>query len=253
MKPEEIISKTQEAIAKMNAINSGNNPELIENIFYNNEKTFEESLPTLTEEQFLIRISFKNNEALFCVRELMWFEALDIDTQSYRINKEDKTYFEGEYEKRETLNKAIVWVADLKNQQIKYNQQNILKYLKHDMVDKLWNEYSKIVSITLEEANALYESAQKYFKGEAQTGFPVPPLVVEVDFMLKQIVSLSREEFRKITISDLERIQLILTARADILGLYSSNSVVEQQKQEMSNDVLDTLPPHMRNLINRGN
>jgi hypothetical protein len=184
--------------------------------------------PRLTDEEWLASLSVPSGSWLIdipsgagkvvaCVRELDWYTAQTIEAQGFRRNEQEKIYFAGESERRETLRAAIVWVAETETRTEFGNiGGTILGRLSQDVVDRLWAEYWPVVELSAAEANALYMSANKYFRGEAQQGYPVPPIVVEVDFLLA-CGQMTRTELRAISKTDMERMQLVRMARRDAL------------------------------------
>ena len=173
-----------------------------------------DEMPQIEKDQYIFKVKIGDNLAIFCVRDLKWHESLSIEAKSYRIEESD-LYFSGEYQRREILKKAIVWVY---------------------------------TNIDAKEANLIYTSALKYFKGESQNSYPVLPLIIEVDFMLKGVISMSRDEFRTLSSNDLERLQLIMTARADALGLaYQQIAPPKPPEPDgFENELINSLPPHLK-------
>jgi hypothetical protein len=207
-----------------------------------------DEMPQIEKDQYIFKVKIGDNLAIFCVRDLKWHESLSIEAKSFRVEESD-LYFSGEYQRREILKKAIVWVYDLINEKIKVNNDDtILNQLNQDYVDELWSQYFKYTNIDAKEANLIYTSALKYFKGESQNSYPVLPLIIEVDFMLKGVISMSREEFRTLSSNDLERLQLIMTARADALGLaYQQIAPPKAPEQdEFDSELMNSLPPHLK-------
>lgn len=207
-----------------------------------------DEMPQIEKEQYIFKVKIGDNLAIFCVRDLKWHESLSIEAKSYRTEESD-LYFSGEYQRREILKKAIVWVYDLINEKIKVNNDDtILNQLNQDYVDALWAQYFKYTNIDAKEANLIYTSALKYFKGESQNSYPVLPLIIEVDFMLKGVISMSREEFRTLSSNDLERLQLIMTARADALGLAYQQIAPPRPPDSdgFDNELMNSLPPHLK-------
>jgi hypothetical protein len=210
-----------------------------------------DELPQVENDQYIFKVKIGDDIAIFCVRDLTWSEALSIETLAFR-SEEDELYFVGEYERREVLKRAIVWVYDLNEEKLLKNnaELNILTSLSQPFVDNLWDQYFKYINIDAKEANVLYTSAIKYFKGESQSAYPVIPFIVEVDYMLKGIISMSRDEFRRMSVTELEKLQLILTARADALGL--AHQHVAPPKEEVSglnDDMIALLPPHLQKAL----
>lgn len=206
-----------------------------------------DEMPQIEKEQYIFKVKIEDNLAIFCVRDLKWHEAISIEAKSFRVEESD-LYFSGEYQRREILKNAIVWVYDLNNEKLKLNDGEILNQLNQDYVDELWSQYFKYTNIDAKEANLIYTSALKYFKGESQNSYPVLPLIIEVDFMLKGVISMSREEFRMLSSNDLERLQLIMTARADALGLAYQQLTAPRppEKDDLENELINSLPPHLK-------
>lgn len=210
-----------------------------------------DELPQLDKDQYIFKVKIEDDIAIFCCRDLTWGEALDIESRAFKVDEEEM-YFSGEYERREILKKAIIWVYDLVNEKLlKNNNGDIITKVTQPFVDELWVQYFKYIGLDAKEANIVYNSALKYFKGESQNGYPVLPMIVEVDYMLKGIISMSREEFKKLSNNELEKLQLIMTARADAFGLAAQQQVVTEKKENMDNnfdeELMATLPPHLRN------
>ncbi len=214
--------------------------------------TWLSTLPQLQPDEFLIDIDFKGKLVIFCVRELDWATAMDIEARSYRQNEADESYFAGEYERRETLASAILWVADTELQRILTNKDGrILKKLHPDIVDALWLKYHPLVTLGSEEAGSLYKSAIHYFSGQSQDGYPIPALIVEVDLMRK-LGGLTRVELRQMKVSELERIQLILMARSECINISESTMPMihiqrNVQKTETEELPANFFPPSVRN------
>ena len=216
-----------------------------------------DELPQIDKDNYIFKVKIENDIAIFCCRDLYWGESLDIEANAFKID-EDDLYFSGEYERREILKKAIVWVYDINNEKLLKNQNGeIIAKLTQPFVDELWVQYFKYIGLDAKEANIVYNSALKYFKGESQNGYPVLPMIVEVDYMLKGVISMSREEFKKLTNNELEKLQLIMTARADAFGLAAQQQVVTEKKENMNNnfddELMATLPPHLRNQMMNSN
>jgi hypothetical protein len=222
-----------------------------------NQREEKDDLPQVDKDQYIFKVKLENDIAIFCCRDLTWSEALDIEAKAFKVD-EDDLYFSGEYERREILKKAIVWVYDLNNEKLLKNESGeIITKLAQPFVDELWVQYFKYIGLDAKEANIIYNSALKYFKGESQNGYPVLPMIVEVDYMLKGVISMSREEFKKLSNNELEKLQLIMTARADAFGLAAQQQVVTEKKENMDNnfddELMATLPPHLRNQMINAN
>ena len=103
------------------------------------------------------------DDIVFLVREISWKEGLEIDARSFR-KKEDLIYQNTEFEKREILKIAITKAYDKKANitiSSKY-ESNILEYLDHVLVEKLWVEYQNYLFLSADEANFFYSSTKKY-------------------------------------------------------------------------------------------
>ena len=222
-----------------------------------NQTEEKDELPQVDKDQYIFKVKLEDDIAIFCCRDLTWSEALDIEAKAFKVD-EDDLYFSGEYERREILKKAIIWVYDLNNEKLLKNENGeIITKLTQPFVDELWVQYFKYIGLDAKEANIIYNSALKYFKGESQNGYPVLPMIVEVDYMLKGVISMSREEFKNLSNNELEKLQLIMTARADAFGLAAQQQVVTEKKENMDNnfdeELMATLPPHLRNQMINAN
>jgi hypothetical protein len=222
-----------------------------------NQQEDKDELPQIDKDQYIFKVKLEDDIAIFCCRDLTWGEALDIESKAFKVDEED-LYFSGEYERREILKKAIVWVYDFNNEKLLKNENGeIITKLTQPFVDELWVQYFKYIGLDAKEANIIYNSALKYFKGESQNGYPVLPMIVEVDYMLKGVISMSREEFKKMSNNELEKLQLIMTARADAFGLAAQQQVVTEKVEKMDDnydeELMATLPPHLRNQMLNSN
>jgi hypothetical protein len=70
--------------------------------------------------------------------------------------------------------------------------------------------------------------------------------------MAKGIVTISREEFAKLSISEFEKIQLILAARADALKL-APTQIDANNKNVNVGGIMDNLEQYMKTLPKRTN
>jgi hypothetical protein len=222
-----------------------------------NQQEEKDELPQIDKDHYIFKVKLEDDIAIFCCRDLTWSEALDIEAKAFKVD-EDDLYFSGEYERREILKKAIIWVYDLNNEKLLKNENGeIITKITQPFVDELWVQYFKYIGLDAKEANIVYNSALKYFKGESQNGYPVLPMIVEVDYMLKGVISMSRDEFRKLSNNELEKLQLIMTARADAFGLAAQQQVVTEKKENMNDnfdeELMATLPPHLRNQMINAN
>jgi hypothetical protein len=215
---------------------------------------FIKELPQLKEKknEFLIKIDWEDDETIYVgVRELYWHEMLQAETLAFRRKTEEDMYLAGEHERREILKQAILWIATVPSCEFMSNDGSILSQLNFDVVEAIWSQYQTYVFLGATEAGALYNAAVKYYTGDSQTNSPVPPMVLEVDMMLK-FGGLSRKELRKLTATEMERMQTIFMARAEALGLGVRRQQVNLPRERdgseeigMSFDasMLNTMPP----------
>ena len=154
---------------------------------------------------------------VFLVKEISWKEGLEIDARSFR-KKEDLVYQNTEFEKREILKIAIVKAYD-KEAEITLTRKiesNVLEFLDHILVEKLWVEYQKYLFLSADEANFYYTSTKKYFDPNNSETFPVHPLIIEVDYMTRGIVSMSTKEFSNLSMKEFETIQIIIATKNEV-------------------------------------
>ena len=176
----------------------------------------------------------------------------DFDGYNNRKHRESLSK-KSKYEEEEDLDELDIVADDISEKFMgSYGIHNITPSKAKNAVvvyvDELWSQYFKYTNIDAKEANLIYTSALKYFKGESQNSYPVLPLIIEVDFMLKGVISMSREEFRTLSSNDLERLQLIMTARADALGLaYQQIAPPKAPEQDgFDSELMNSLPPHLK-------
>lgn len=199
-------------------------------------KTWLKTLPEIEENQFLLDIPIENQIVIFCVAELDWQSSMNIDLKAFRTTENDIDYYSEEYERRHTLSKAIIWIADEKSQNIVINNDGyVLERLQYDTIDALWHKYKAITGVTTQEAQKLYEATIKYLNNQAQEGIPIPSIIPETIAICDGWSSLSLQELKNITAGDWERMQIIRMARADVMGIYT-----ERQISSNSTLVIDT-------------
>lgn len=149
---------------------------------------------------------FENYKVVF--KELTWKEGLTIDAESFKKN--DKNYyFISEKEKRLIVQKCIIQILDFNDKNIDFTFES----LSFDFVEKFWFHYQSYLHLSASEVNDMYNCAKKYFDPTYNESFPVFPLIIEVDYMTKGIVSLSKKEFEELTMREFEAIQLILAVK----------------------------------------
>ena len=76
-----------------------------------NQQEKKDDLPQIDKDQYIFKVKLGEDIAIFCCRDLTWSEALDIESKAFKVDEED-LYFSGEFERREILKKAIIWVYD---------------------------------------------------------------------------------------------------------------------------------------------
>jgi len=143
----------------------------------------------------------------FIIRELTWKEAVIYDAMSFK-KKSDELYFSSESEKKLILSNALISIV--------FNgEKKDLTFSDFDYgtVEKIWVEYQKYLHLSNSETNFIYQATKKYFSTEESEVFPVHPFIIEIDYMLKGIVSLSKSEFANFTIKQFEALQLILSIK----------------------------------------
>lgn len=172
----------------------------------NKSVTFEDSLDFLDDSLH----TFCLDKYKIILRELTWKEALIFDAMSFR-KKTDELYFSSESEKKLILSSAVVAVY-LEEDELEKSLNNF----DYNTVEKIWAEYQKYLHLSNSETNFLYQAAKKYFSSDTVDIYPMHPFIIEVDYMLKGILSLSKTEFEKFTIKQFEALQLILSIKNSI-------------------------------------
>jgi hypothetical protein len=211
-------------------------PEAIEPVVMQLDfKAWLKTLPDVIDNQFLLDIPIDKCIVVFCVSELDWQTAMNIDLKAFRTTDNDVDYYSEEYERRHTLSRAIVWIADEKSQNVVFNKDGyVLERLQYDVIDALWHKYKAITSVTTQEAQKLYEATIKYLNNQAQEGVPIPSIIPETIAICDGWSSLSLKELKDITAGDWERMQIVRMARADVMGIYT-----ERQVSSNSTTVID--------------
>lgn len=150
----------------------------------------------------------------FIVREITWKEGLLIDAKSFR-KKDNIVYQNTEFEKREILSLAILRAYDSSTETdyISDFETPLINKLDHSIVEKLWVEYQNYLYLSADEANFYYIAAKKYYNPNDTETYPVPPLIVEIDYMTRGLVSMSKDEFSNLSMKEFETIQLILATK----------------------------------------
>jgi hypothetical protein len=137
-----------------------------------------------------------------------------IDAKSFR-KKDNIVYQNTEFEKREILNLAILRAYDTSanTEYVPEFQVSMLEKLDYTIVEKLWVEYQNYLYLNADEANFYYIAAKKYYNPNDTETYPVPPLIIEIDYMARGLVSMSKEEFSNLSMKEFETIQLILATK----------------------------------------
>lgn len=150
----------------------------------------------------------------FIIREITWKEGLLIDAKSFR-KKDNIVYQNSEFEKREILNLAILRAYDTNTDSdyIAEFESSLLQKIDHATIEKLWVEYQNYLYLNADEANFYYIATKKYYNPNDTETYPVPPLIVEIDYMTRGLVSMSKDEFSNLSMKEFETIQLILATK----------------------------------------
>ena len=144
----------------------------------------------------------------FTFKLLTWKEAIDIESKSYSVIDENLIP-NIEKEKRDVLKKALI---SIQNQENKTSIDNESFFnIKHEIIEKIWQEFYKNNYLTANEAAFYYDAAKRYFNGD--NNGPIPPIIIEVGLMLKNIISFNRDEFSKISMKEFEIINLVMSLK----------------------------------------
>jgi hypothetical protein len=148
----------------------------------------------------------QNHKIVF--RELSWKEGLEIDAIS--LKKQNKNYYlSSEKEKREIIKKSLLEIYDYQDIKIDFNFED----LSFSFVEDFWIIYQQYLHLSSSEVNEIYTNSKKYFDPNNSEVFPLHPMIIEVDYMTKGIVSLSKKEFEELSIREFEAMQLILAVK----------------------------------------
>lgn len=154
------------------------------------------------------------DQVKFIIKEISWKEGLLIDAKSFR-KKDNIIYQNTEFEKREILNVALLCAYDVENNKLFFPEygKSLIDLIDHTCIEKLWVQYQNYLYLSADEANFYYISAKKYFNPNDTETYPVPPIIVEIDYMLRGLVSFGRDEFSNLTMKEFETMQLILATK----------------------------------------
>ena len=157
------------------------------------------------------------DEVDIMVREITWKEGLLIDAKSFR-KKDDIVYQNSEFEKREILQLCLIRAYDKAADEdyISTYSEPLVDKIQHHILEKLWVEYQQYLYLNADEANFYYLSSKKYFDPANTETYPVPPVIVEIDYMTRGLVSLNKNEFDSLTMKEFETIQLILAIKNEV-------------------------------------
>jgi hypothetical protein len=153
----------------------------------------------------------------FMMREITWKEGMLIDAKSFRKNDE-VIYQSSEYEKREILSIALLRAYDTENEAelISNNVENLLDKIDYSAIETLWVEYQQYLYLNADEANFYFLATKKYFDPNNRETYTVPPIIVEIDYMTRGLVSMSKDEFNNLTMKEFETLQLIIAIKNEV-------------------------------------
>jgi hypothetical protein len=168
----------------------------------------------------------------FIVREITWKEGLLIDAKSFR-KKDNIVYQNSEFEKREILNIAVLRAFDTNtnNDYIPDFEISLLEKLDYTIIEKLWVEYQNYLYLNADEANFYYIATKKYYNPNDTETYPVPPLIVEIDYMTRGLVSMSKDEFANLSMKEFETIQLILATKNEAKPENAADLDIDLEKE----------------------
>ena len=168
----------------------------------------------------------------FIIREITWKEGLLIDAKSFR-KKDNIIYQNSEFEKREILNIAILRAYDTDTQKdyIPEFESSLIHAIDYKTIEKLWVEYQNYLYLNADEANFYYIATKKYYNPNDTETYPVPPLVVEIDYMTRGLVSMSKEEFSNLSMKEFETIQLIIATKNEAKPENASSLDIDLERE----------------------
>jgi len=238
MDEKEVTKRMREALGKANELEPLEHSAQEQALTIQSFEEWLPSLPKVPKNGFLLDSVYKEETVIFCVKELDWQTAMNIDMKAYRVTEKDTDYYSEEYERRQTLSRAICWVADYATRTVLHNKdEHILEKINYDILDEIWLKYKTITSVTAIEAQKLYESTRRYLNNQAQEGVPIPSIVPKTIAICDGWCSLSSKELQSITAGDWERMQIVRMARADLMGVYSQAQIASNTKQVITHEV----------------
>ena len=111
-----------------------------------------------------------------------------------------------------------------------YSEPLVDKIL-HPVLEKLWVEYQQHLYLNADEANFYYIATKKYYNPNDTETYPVPPLVVEIDYMTRGLVSMSKEEFSNLSMKEFETIQLIIATKNEAKPENASSLDIDLERE----------------------
>lgn len=168
----------------------------------------------------------------FIVREITWKEGLLIDAKSFR-KKDNIVYQNSEFEKREILKLAILRAFDSSTDTdyLPDFEVSLLEKLDYTIIEKLWVEYQNFLYLNADEANFYYIATKKYYNPNDTETYPVPPLVVEIDYMTRGLVSMNKDEFSNLSMKEFETIQLIIATKNEVKPESAANLDIDLERE----------------------
>ena len=176
---------------------------------------FESQAVDTTKTEFELKskyiFTFRNKYQIH-LKCISWKDLLNINAKAFSKNTEG-AYFNTEKQKRLILSKALEKIVDLESHEVYF--ENLLDNLNQETVELIWEEYQTVLHLSAEEVNLIYSSAKNYFNNSKEY-FPVLPEILEIDYISKGIVSLSRSEFNSLSNKEFEIMQLVLSAKNEL-------------------------------------
>jgi hypothetical protein len=79
--------------------------------------------------------------------------------------------------------------------------------------------------------NFYYIATKKYYNPNDTETYPVPPLVVEIDYMTRGLVSMNKDEFSNLSMKEFETIQLILATKNEAKPESAANLDIDLERE----------------------
>jgi hypothetical protein len=106
-----------------------------------------------------------------------------------------------------------------------------LEKLDYTIIERLWVEYQNYLYLNADEANFYYIATKKYYNPNDTETYPVPPLIVEIDYMTRGLVSMNKEEFSNLSMKEFETIQLILATKNEAKPESAANLDIDLERE----------------------